>query len=62
MAVPFSDMQRDDAIAAMESAPPWASYQIRDPQVITLTPESGIALCSVTAQKGRTRPLHSNHQ
>ena len=33
-------LTRDEAIEAMESAPPWASYDLQDPRVIVLTPDS----------------------
>ena len=56
MAFPFGVMQREDTVAAMESAPPWASYEMQDPHVITLTPDSGIVLYSVVAQRAGQEP------
>ena len=40
MAFPFGVLTRQDTIAAMESAPPWATYDIQDPRVITDFPLS----------------------
>ena len=56
MVFPFGVMQREDTIEAMESAPPWVSYEMRDPHLITLTPDSGVLLYGVTAQRAGQQP------
>lgn len=56
MAFAFGVVGRDDAIEAIESAPPWASYEIRDPRVIPLTPDSGVVVYGVTAQRTGQSP------
>lgn len=62
MAFPFGVMQREDTIEAMESAPAWERYEIRDPHVIALTPNSGIVLYSVTAQRAGQDPHRDDQQ
>jgi hypothetical protein len=35
-------MSRAEALEAMASAPPWSSFEILNPQVVELTPDSGV--------------------
>ena len=37
MAFSFGVVTRDEAIAAMEAAPPWARFELSDPRVVALT-------------------------
>jgi hypothetical protein len=56
MAFPFGVIDRDQAIEAIESAPPWAEFELRDPRVIALTDASGIVVYSVTARRDGDEP------
>lgn len=56
MAFPFGVLTREQAVEAMESAPPWTSYDLQDPRVIALTPDSGIVLYRVVAQRAGQEP------
>jgi Domain of unknown function (DUF4440) len=56
MAFPFGVMTREAAIEAMESAPPWASFELIDPHVIELTADAGIVVYSVRAQRPGQEP------
>lgn len=49
-------MTRDQAIAAIESAPPWSSFEMKDPRVVTLTEDSGVVVYSVVAQRSSHKP------
>ena len=44
-------MSRADALEAMASAPPWSSFEILDPQVVELTPDSGVLVYRAVAQR-----------
>jgi hypothetical protein len=44
-------MSRADALEAMASAPPWSSFEILDPQVVELTPDSGVLVYRAAAQR-----------
>ena len=56
MAFPFGVMTRDEAIAAMESAPPWASFELKDPRVVELTEDSGVVVYAVEARREGQEP------
>ncbi len=56
MAFPFGVMTRDAAIEAMESAPPWSTFEIEDPQVVALTEDSGVVVYRATAQRAGQEP------
>ena len=51
MAFPFGVLTREATIEAMESAPPWASFELIDPQVVELTADAGIVVYRVRAQR-----------
>ena len=51
MAFPFVVLDRHQALEAMESAPPWSTYDMQDPRIITLTTDSGIVVYRVVAQR-----------
>ena len=51
MAFSFGVVTRDEAIAAMEAAPPWARFELSDPRVVALTEESGVLVYRVVAQR-----------
>lgn len=53
MAFSFGVLTRDQCIEAMESAPPWTSYDLQGPRVISLTRDCGIVIYSVTAQRAQ---------
>jgi hypothetical protein len=56
MAFPFGVMTREAAIEAMESAPPWKRFEIREAQVVELGSDSGVVVYSVEAQRPGDEP------
>jgi hypothetical protein len=56
MAFPFGVIDRDQAIEAIESAPPWAEFELRDPRVVALTDASGVVVYSVVARRDGEGP------
>ena len=56
LAFPFGILTREQTIEAMESAPPSATYDLQDPQVIALTPDSGVVVYRVVAQRPEQPP------
>jgi Domain of unknown function (DUF4440) len=56
MAFSFGVLTREATIEAMESAPPWESFEMRGAQVVELGPESGIVVYSVVAQRPGEEP------
>jgi hypothetical protein len=56
MAFPFGVMSRQEAIDAMEAAPPWLSFDLVGPQVVELSAESGIVVYRVSAQRSGEEP------
>ena len=56
MAFPFGVIDREQAIEAMESAPPWAEFEMRDPRVVALTEDSGVVVYSVVARRAGEEP------
>jgi hypothetical protein len=56
MAFSFGVLTREQTIAAMESAPPWSSFEMHDPRVVALTEDSGVVVYSVTAQRDGDAP------
>jgi hypothetical protein len=57
MAFPFGVMEREEALTAIAGADPWSSYEIRDPRVIPLGPDSGVVVYSVTARREGQDPF-----
>lgn len=51
MAFASGVMDRAEAIGAMRSAAPWASFEIRDPRVVELTPDSAVLVYRGLAQR-----------
>ena len=56
MAFPFGVMSRQEAIDAMEAAPPWSSFDLVDPQVVELSADSGIVVYRVSARRAGEEP------
>jgi hypothetical protein len=56
MAFPFAVLTRAATIEAMESAPAWERYAIRDPQVVALSDDGGIVVYEVVAQRPGEEP------
>jgi hypothetical protein len=56
MALPFGVMGRDDAIAAMEQAPPWSTFELVDPRVVELTEDSAVVVYRANAQRAGQEP------
>jgi len=57
MAFPFGVMTKEEALSAMAEADPWSSYEMADPRVVMLSPDSGVVVYSVTAQRGGQAPF-----
>ena len=51
MAFPFGVLTREATITAMESSPPWQRYEISEPRVVQLGPDSGIVVYEVVAHR-----------
>ncbi len=51
MVFPFGVMTRADSVEAMRAAPPWSRYQIDDPTVVQLTPDSAVLTYRAIAQR-----------
>jgi len=56
MAFSVGVMTRQEVIAAMESAPPWSSYELIDPHVVALTDDVGVVVYRVSAQRAGDEP------
>jgi hypothetical protein len=56
MAFPFGVLTREATIEAMDAAPPWERFEIRDPRVVALGPDSGVVVYEVTAQRAGEDP------
>ncbi len=59
MAFSFGVISREDAIEAIEAAPPWSSYEIRDPAVVALSADSAVLVYDVTAQRAGDEPYRA---
>ena len=57
MAFPFGVLNREEALDAMARADPWSRYEMEDPKVVRLGPDSGIVVYSVTAQRDGQDPF-----
>lgn len=53
MAFPFGVLDRAAAVEAIDSAPPWERFELRDAEVVELNDSSGVVVYHVTAQRGR---------
>jgi hypothetical protein len=51
MAFPFGVLTRAETIDAMESAPPWESFEINDSRIVGLTVDSGVLIYRVAARR-----------
>ena len=56
MVFPFGVMSRQEAIDAIEGAPPWSRFDLGDPQVVELSADSGIVVYRATAQRFGEEP------
>ena len=56
MAFPFGVLTRDATIQAIESAPPWERYELRQPRVVGLSDDSGVLVYEVVAQRAGQPP------
>ena len=56
MAFPFGVMSRQEAIDAMEAAPPWSSFDLVNAQVVELSADSGIVVYRVSARRAGEEP------
>jgi Domain of unknown function (DUF4440) len=51
MAFPFGVLNREETIEAMESAPPWAQFEIDDARAVDLGADGGVLIYRVVAQR-----------
>ena len=56
MAFPFGTLTRQQALEAMEAAPPWSSFQLSDPQVMEIGSDAGALVYTVQAQRTGAPP------
>lgn len=56
MVFPIGVLTREQSIAAMRAAPPWASFRIENPRVVKLTDDSAILTYRCTAQRAGQEP------
>jgi hypothetical protein len=56
MVFPFGVLTREESIAAMKVAPPWASFRLEEPRVVVLTEESALLTYRATAQRAGQEP------
>jgi hypothetical protein len=52
-------MDRDEALTAIEHAPPWISFQIDEPTVVELTEESAVLTYRATARRDGQPDYHA---
>jgi hypothetical protein len=57
MAFPFGVMNKEEALSAMAAAAPWSRYEMQDPRVVRLGPDSGVVAYSVIAQREGEDPF-----
>ena len=51
MVFPFGVLDREQAIAAIAAAPPWARYRIDEPRVLTLDDDSALVIYRITSRR-----------
>lgn len=56
MVFEFGVLSRDEALATMQAAPPWARYRLAEPKVIRLTGDSALLTYHATAQRTGEKP------
>jgi hypothetical protein len=56
MAFAFGVLTRQESIDAIESAPPWESFEITDPRVVELSEDSGVVVYGVVARRPGQEP------
>lgn len=59
MAFPFGVLGRAEAIAAMEAAPPWSSFALRDPRAVALGDDAGVLVYAVRARRDGQEPYEA---
>jgi Domain of unknown function (DUF4440) len=59
MAFSFGVLSRQEAIGAMEAAPPWSNFELIEPRVVELSPDSGIVVYRVNAQRAGEEPYEA---
>ena len=47
-----SVLDRDAVVASLDGAPPWASYEISDPRLVALGPETAALVYRAQAERG----------
>ncbi len=56
MAFPFGVLTRDGALEAMEAAPPWEHFELRNPRVVALGEDAGVVVYNVIARRAGEEP------
>lgn len=56
MAFPFGILTREEALEAMEAAPPWEHFEIQNPRVVALGDDAGVVVYSVVALRAGDEP------
>jgi hypothetical protein len=56
VAFSFGVLTREATIEAIESAPPWSSFEMKDPRVVALNQDSGVVVYAVVAQREGETP------
>ena len=56
MVFEFGVLSREEALATMQAAPPWARYHLTEPKVIRLSDESALLVYHATAQRTGQEP------
>jgi hypothetical protein len=56
MAFPFGVLDRQAALEAIGSAPPWDRFEIRDPRLVELGGHCGVVVYKVVAQRSGQPP------
>jgi hypothetical protein len=59
MAFPFGVLTREATIAAMEAAPPWERFEMREPRVVALGADAGVVVYEATAQRAGQEPYRA---
>jgi hypothetical protein len=59
MAFSFGVLSQQEAIGAMEAAPPWSNFELIEPRVVELSPDSGIVVYRVNAQRAGEEPYEA---
>jgi hypothetical protein len=57
MAFPFGVMDKEQALAGIEDAEPWSTFELSEPRVVALGPDAGVVVYRVHARREGDEPL-----